>query len=116
MHHERLGYILTCPSNLGTGLRAGVMIKIPCASSQANFQDWLKERGLQARGCGGVDSASVGGVYDISNSDRLGKSEVELVNTLFDGVQALIQWEQSLEGGCGGAPCEEAAPCEAAPC
>ena len=42
--------------------------------------------GLQARGTAGVDSASTGGTWDISNADRLGKSEVELVNIFIEGV------------------------------
>ena len=40
MWNERLGYVLTCPSNLGTGLRAGVHVKIPLFSQvRANFHD-----------------------------------------------------------------------------
>jgi creatine kinase len=41
MHNDHLGYILTCPSNLGTGLRASVMIKVPLLSKQADFKDRL---------------------------------------------------------------------------
>merc|ERR1719453_1774009 len=74
MHNEHLGYILTCPSNLGTGLRAGAMVKVPLLSSRPDFKDTLKKMGLQARGTAGVDSASTGGTWDISNADRLGKS------------------------------------------
>lgn len=38
MHSEHLGWILTCPSNLGTGLRAGCMVKIPLFSARADFK------------------------------------------------------------------------------
>ena len=55
--------------------------------------------GLQARGTAGVDSASTGGTWDISNADRLGKSEVELVNIFIEGVAQIIRWEQALEAG-----------------
>jgi len=103
MHHDRLGYILTCPSNLGTGLRAGVMINIPLCSAHADFKTRLDGWALQARGIHGVDTASEGGVFDISNRDRLGKSEVELINVLIKGVKALIAWEQELESS-GEAP------------
>ena len=41
--------------------------------------------GLQARGTAGVDSASTGGTWDISNADRLGRSEIELVNIFIEG-------------------------------
>ena len=58
MHNEHLGFILTCPSNLGTGLRAGAMIKIPLLSARKDFKEICGILGLQARGGGGVDSAA----------------------------------------------------------
>ena len=99
MWNEHLGYILTCPSNLGTGLRAGVHIKIPKFSKHAKFEQALQKMRLQKRGTGGVDTAAVGGTFDISNSDRLGKSEVELVQTLIDGIDRIIEMEKALEKG-----------------
>ena len=50
-------------------------------------------------GTGGVDTASEGGVYDISNTDRLGSSEVEQVQKVIDGVTLLIEMEKALEAG-----------------
>ena len=88
--------------------------------------------GLQARGTGGVDSASTGGTWDISNADRIGKGEVDLVNTLIEGAAQLVKWETALDaggkdeeveaeikaklGGCEDAapPAEAAAPAEEA--
>jgi len=99
MHSEHLGYILTCPSNLGTGLRAGAMVKLPLLSARPDFKDILKRMRLQARGTAGVDSASTGGTWDISNSDRLGMSEVQLCNLFIEGVAQCIKWEQALEAG-----------------
>jgi len=99
MWNQHLGYILTCPSNLGTGLRAGSLVKIPLVSARPDFKQILKARGLQARGQGGVDCAAQGGIYDISNADRLGKSEVELVNIMINGVADIVEWEQLLEEG-----------------
>jgi creatine kinase len=87
MWNEHLGYILTCPSNLGTGLRAGVHVKIPHVSSHEAFGKILQKLRLQKRGLGGVDTAAVGGTFDISNADRLGFSEVELVQ-----VDSLVRW------------------------
>ena len=101
MWNKHLGYILTCPSNLGTGLRAGVHIKLPLLSKNNKFESILKDLRLQKRGTGGVDTAAVGGVFDISNSDRLGFSEVELVQKVIDGVKLLVRMEKTLEkGGC----------------
>ena len=79
MHSDHLGYILVCPSNLGTGLRASVMVKIPLLSARHEFKDICTGLRLQARGGAGVDSGSSGGIWDISNADRLGTSEVDLV-------------------------------------
>ena len=62
------------------------------------------DHALSARPCGeiyplGVDSASTGGTWDISNADRLGKSEVQLVNIFIEGLAQIIKWEQALEAG-----------------
>jgi len=97
MHSEHLGFILTCPSNLGTGLRAGAMVKIPLFSARPDFKAVLGKMKLQARGGGGVDSDSSDGKFDISNSDRLGTSETDLVNIFIEGVAQVIKWEQALE-------------------
>merc|ERR1712046_129415 len=99
MHNDHLGYILTCPSNLGTGLRAGAMVKLPLLSGRKDFKAVLKRMGLQARGTAGVDSASTGGTWDISNADRLGKSETQLVNIFIEGAAKCVRWEQALEAG-----------------
>ena len=49
MHSEHLGWILTCPSNLGTGLRAGAMVKVPHFSGRADFKKVLGRMGLQVK-------------------------------------------------------------------
>jgi len=99
MHNEHLGFILTCPSNLGTGLRAGAMVKVPLFSARADFKDCLTKMKLQPRGTAGVDSASTGGTWDISNADRLGTSEVDLCNLFIEGIAQVLKWEQALEKG-----------------
>ncbi|KAA8586356.1 hypothetical protein FQN60_000192 [Etheostoma spectabile] len=99
MWNEHLGYILTCPSNLGTGLRGGVHVKLPKLSTHAKFDEILTRLRLQKRGTGGVDTASVGGVFDISNADRLGSSEVAQVQLVVDGVKLMVEMEKKLEKG-----------------
>ena len=59
----------------------------------------IGKMGLQARGQGGVDADAKGGIFDISNADRLGKSEIALVNIMIEGVAKLVEWEQMLEKG-----------------
>merc|ERR1719484_410608 len=98
MHNDHLGWILTCPSNLGTGLRASTMVMLPLVSARDDFKKLLGTMGLQARGTGGVDSASTGGTWDISNADRIGKGEVQLCNILIEGATQLVKWENMMEG------------------
>merc|ERR1711964_208350 len=97
MHNENLGWVLTCPSNLGTGLRAGTMVNLPQVSARADFKELLGKMGLQARGTGGVDTAATGGTWDISNADRIGKGEVDLCNCLIEGATQVVKWENMLE-------------------
>lgn len=52
MWNEHLGFVLTCPSNLGTGLRAGVHVKLPLLSKDKRFGDILNTLRLQKRGTG----------------------------------------------------------------
>jgi creatine kinase len=101
-HSEHLGYILTCPSNLGTGLRASMMVSLPNVGLRPDFVDLCSKHRLQPRGSGGVDSA-FDGTFDISNSDRVGKSEVELVNLMIRGVAELLTLEKAAAAGESGA-------------
>ena len=79
-------------------MRASMMIKLPLVGARKDFVSICKKYGLQPRGAGGVDS-EFDGTFDISNSDRLGKSEVELCNCMIDGVTALLAMENRLEVG-----------------
>jgi creatine kinase len=99
MHNDHLGWVLTCPSNLGTGLRAGTMVRLPGVSGRKDFKKLMAKMGLQARGTGGVDSAATGGTWDISNAYRIGKGEVDLVNTLIEGAAQCVKWESMMDNG-----------------
>jgi len=54
---------------------------------------------LQKRGTGGVDTASSDGTYDVSNADRIGYSEVDLLQFVCDGVALLIEMEKLAADG-----------------
>jgi len=99
MWNEHLGYVLTCPSNLGTGLRGGVHVKIPLLCKDERFTAILASLRLQKRGTGGVDTASTDGTFDISNLDRLGTSELHQVQCVVDGVNLLVAMEKKLMAG-----------------
>ena len=94
-YSDHLGFISSCPTNLGTSMRASVHIKLPeLAADMAQFKSIADQYYLQIRGIHGEHSESEGGVYDVSNRRRLGVSEVEAVQGLYDGVVALIAAEK----------------------
>lgn len=90
------GYYTTCPTNLGTAMRASVHIRIPKLSASPNFGEVCKDLGLSIRGVHGEHSESSDGVYDISNKRRLGITEREIYEQLYNGVKKLIELEKSL--------------------
>jgi len=97
-YSERLGYIASCPTNLGTSMRASVHIKLPnLGTDMPKFKAITDKYHLQIRGVNGEHTKSEGGVYDISNSRRLGVTEVEAVQDMIDGVSVLIEREKELE-------------------
>jgi len=96
-YSEHLGYITSCPTNLGTAMRASVHIALPeLAKDMEAFKAITDKYHLQIRGIHGEHSESEGGVYDISNRRRLGITEVEAVQGMADGVAALIAAEKAL--------------------
>jgi len=99
MHNDHHGYVLTCPSNLGTGLRAGTMVKLPGVSARPDWKKLLGNMKLQARGTGGVDSDTSDGTFDISNADRIGLGEVQLCNMLIEGATQLVKWQSMIDDG-----------------
>ena len=96
---DHVGYITSCPTNLGTGLRASVHIELPKLGKRKEWFDAIASKyHVQIRGIHGEHSEEDGGhVYDISNLRRLGRSEVELVQDMYDGVKAMIDAEKSLK-------------------
>ncbi len=96
-YNPHIGYITSCPTNLGTAMRASVHIALPKLAKDMNlFKSITDKYHLQIRGIHGEHSKSEGGVYDISNKRRLGVTEVECVQDMYDGVVALIAKEKSL--------------------
>lgn len=76
-HDQHLGYISTCPTNLGTGLRASVHIKLPkLMRNKALHQSIADKYHVQIRGIHGDHTETNDGVFDISNKRRLGRNEV----------------------------------------
>ena len=100
MQHPNYGFLGTCPSNLGTGLRASVMIVLPELNQDPHkLEEICAGFDLQPRGSSGEHSAAVGAKWDISNKQRIGFSEVELVQKMIDGLCDLCAMCVELVGG-----------------
>ena len=94
---DHLGYITSCPTNLGTALRASVHIKLPkLAKEKSKFNEIANRFHVQIRGIHGEHTETDDGVFDISNKRRLGRSENQLVQDMIDGVRALIEAEKAM--------------------
>ena len=97
LHNPHVGYITSCPTNLGTALRASVHINLPqLAKDLPRFQAIADKFNVQIRGSHGEHSDTSDGVFDISNKRRLGRSEKDLVQDMYDGVKAMIDAELEL--------------------
>jgi len=96
-YSPRLGYLSSCPTNLGTAMRASVHIRLPkLAQKIQEFHTICERHHLQIRGVHGEHSESEGGIYDVSNRRRLGITEVEAVTEMAEGVAELIAAEKRL--------------------
>jgi creatine kinase len=99
-YDKRLGFLNTCPTNLGTALRASVYVKLVRLGRQPGFADLVKRLRLDIRNrYGTTDKHRYTGIFDIANAERLGKSEVQLINIMIQGVAILIELEKKLENG-----------------
>ncbi|WP_227397258.1 protein arginine kinase [Jeotgalibacillus aurantiacus] len=95
---EHLGYLTTCPTNVGTGLRASVMMHLPglMMTHQMNrIIPAIGQFGLVARGIYGEGSEALGNIFQISNQTTLGKSEEDIVEDLQRVVDQIIAQEKS---------------------
>ena len=99
LHDDRLGFITGCPTNLGTGMRASMHVKLMNLGNDKGFNRMCTRMGLEVRGKHGEKDKRNSGIFDISNRRRLGFSEVELIQHMMDGVRTLIEMEQKLEKG-----------------
>merc|ERR1712218_601083 len=97
----KYGYIHSCPTNLGTGMRASVHVDLPgwTKHSVDKLKARCEELHLQPRGTRGESGGQTGHTYDISNKHRLGYSEVELVQKMIDGVNKLWEEDKILQNG-----------------
>jgi protein-arginine kinase len=97
--HAKYGYLHSCPTNLGTGMRASVHVDLPGWTKEGvgALKDRCEELKVQPRGTRGESGGQTGVTYDISNKHRLGYSEVELVQCMIDGVNTLYKEDLELQ-------------------
>jgi protein arginine kinase len=95
---ERRGYLTSCPTNVGTGLRASVMVHLPglILTQQINrVIPAINQLGLVVRGIYGEGSEALGNIFQISNQTTLGKSEEDIVDDLLNVVSQIIAQERA---------------------
>jgi protein arginine kinase len=95
---EKHGYLTSCPTNVGTGLRASVMMHLPglMLTQQINkIIPAINQLGLVVRGIYGEGSEALGNIFQISNQITLGKSEEDITRDLKGVVSQLISQERS---------------------
>ncbi|MFH1154578.1 MAG: phosphagen kinase [Pseudomonadota bacterium] len=94
---DRLDFLTTCPSNLGTGMRAGVHIRLPNLFRHLDIlEDLTRTHQLQIRGTQGEKTGVDNAVFDISNKRRLGITRNQGLQTLCQGIVAIINQEREL--------------------
>jgi protein arginine kinase len=97
-YSAQLGYLTACPTNVGTGIRVGVMLHLPALVQTKQIDKVfraLQKINLAVRGLYGEGTQAFGDFYQISNQQTLGKSELELIRILTDVVPQVIQYERT---------------------
>jgi len=97
-HSKDYGYVTSCPTNLGTGMRASIHIKVPnltADGTETKAKAICKPLGLSVRGVGG-EHTPIGkdGTIDLSPSARLQITEAEIVASLYKGIARLLKAEE----------------------
>src|SRR5699024_11295082 len=90
---EEKGYLTSCPTNVGTGMRASVMIHLPALVLTKRMKRMIpavNQLGFVVRGIYGEGSEAIGGMVQISNQVTLGKSEFDIVATLDSIIKKLV--------------------------
>jgi len=100
--HERLGYLTQCPTNLGTGMRASVMLHLPALDMSGTVYRIganLSKLGLTMRGLYGESTKPAGAFFQLSNQVTLGISEKAAIENLKNITTQLISQEMRAREG-----------------
>ncbi|WP_391123390.1 protein arginine kinase [Psychrobacillus sp. L3] len=94
---EQFGYLTSCPTNTGTGLRASVMMHLPALTMTKQMNrivTIISRLGMVVRGIYGEGSEALGNVYQVSNQTTLGKTEEDILSDLQSITEQIIQKEK----------------------
>ena len=98
-YDEKYGYLTAYPTNVGTGLRASVMLHLPCLSQRKKFNSLLGDMGrfgTSVKGVYGEGSEAPGALYVVSNQKTLGLSEKEIVAQVMKAALQLSKAERQM--------------------
>lgn len=97
--NEKYGYLTTCPTNLGTGIRVSVMVHIPATvitGRLGRLINSVSRLGIDVRGAYGEGSEGDGNIFQISNRVTLGVTEEEIINKIENITTAVVEQEMKL--------------------
>ena len=95
----QFGYLTCCPTNLGTGMRASVMVHLPALTMTRNINsiiDSLSQLGMTVRGIFGEGSKATGNIYQISNQETLGETEENIIERFEQIISEVIEKEREI--------------------
>ena len=97
----KLGFLTSSPVNVGTALRASMSVKLVRLGREHPdlFQEILRRLHLEAKSDYAETDQRYTGIFDIANAERLGRTEVQWINIMIQGVSKLIELEKKLERG-----------------
>jgi len=91
------GYLSACPTNVGTGLRASVMLHLPALALTGQTESFFRSVNrinLAVRGLYGEGTEAMGNLFQVSNQVSLGKSEEEIIDNLSSAVPQIVLYER----------------------
>lgn len=97
---EKYGYLTSCPTNVGTGLRASYMMHLPQLERTGqikNLVQAISKFGITVRGIYGEGSDAMGSIYQVSNQVTLGQSEHDIIDNLKRVAATIVQREEELQ-------------------
>ncbi len=102
---EKIGYLTACPTNVGTGMRASVMMHLPVLTMMDQMGQifaTISQVGLVVRGIYGEGSQAKGNLYQISNQITLGKSEEDIIQNVMGVTRQILMSERKIRENLSG--------------